>query len=329
MSLLSRANHIVKESVATHGLAIKCFDVWAHELDEALRYLPETDVLPHDLFRSLMSLSGSGGKRLILVTDRKEPVALAGLRDRWGGWEPVTQWIVPGVLFPIKNDKQIPGVLAAIGLYLHVGWWRWTVPPPQVRWISNATSTPTYGTHCAADFEEYWRKSDFFKNVRYYRNRCRGFTFHVNRQGTREWTIRGWDAKWRKPGALEMPDLAERLLASESLENEGLYHTLSLFDRNVPVAGLTFLSHRNAAVAHVNYRDPQYDRYGVMNRMMDLSFYWAKDRGFEQIDLGGSFQYKEKWAPQNGEKWEFDVTPRYIPLRDSASQLWSRVRRLF
>lgn len=126
-----------------------------------------------------------------------------------------------------------------------------------------------------------------------------------------------------------MPDLPERLLASEFLEKVGLYHTLSLFDKDMPVAGLTFLSHRNAAVAHVSYRDPQYDRYGVMDRLMDLSFYWAKDRNFERMDLGGSFQYKQKWAPENGEKWEFDVSPSYILLRNRASQFWSRARRLF
>ena len=125
-----------------------------------------------------------------------------------------------------------------------------------------------------------------------------------------------------------MPDLADRLVVSEYLEKRGLYQTLSLVDADEPVAGLTFLIHRNAAVAQVNYRDPRYDRYGVMTRLMDLSFYWAKERGFETIDLGGSFDYKEKWAPQSGEKWEFDVCPRFMLLRERASQLWSGARKM-
>ena len=38
---------------------------------------------------------------------------MAGLRNRWDNWEPVAQWIVPGVLFPVK-EGYIFRVLAAL-----------------------------------------------------------------------------------------------------------------------------------------------------------------------------------------------------------------------
>jgi hypothetical protein len=330
MPLFSKAKNVVREVIATRGLKTKCFDDWEPELDEVLQCLPATDVFPHELFRSLMKMASCPGKKqLILVLDRGEPVALVGLKNRWGGWEPVTQWIVPGVIFPVKREEYIGKVLAALGLRIRIAWWRWDAPPPPVSWIKSLVSTPTYGTRCAGNFEEYWRETDFFKNVRNYRNRCRGFHLSVNLPGSREWTITKWSAKWHPQGAAEMPDLADRLLASEYLEKRGLYHTLSLVDADELVAGLSFLIHRNTAVAQVNYRVPSYDRHGVMTRLMDLSFYWAREKGFETIDLGGSFDYKEKWAPKNGEKWEFDVSSRYIRLREGASRLWSRARKMF
>ena len=326
MPLISQLRSLISELIASQGLKVTCFDRWTPELDEVLQCLPETGTLPHELFRLLMKMPDSGKKQLFLVTDRGEPVALVGLRNRWGGWEPVTQWIVPGVLFPVK-DEYLARVLAALRFNIRVAWWRWKIPPPRACWIRNVVSTPTYGSRCAGDFEHYWRQSDFFKNIRLYRNRCRSFALKVNFPGSREWTIKNWEMRWRRQGMSEMPDLAERLAASEYLEKKGLYHTLSLLDGVEPVAGITFMIHQNTAVAHVNYRDPRYDRQGVMTRLMDLSFYWAREMGFEEIDLGGSFDYKEKWAPANGEKWEFDVAPAYLLIKATASQSWSNILR--
>jgi hypothetical protein len=316
MPLLSEAKDVIGELIAIQGLKTKCFDVWKPELHEALQSLSETDILPHELF-SLLMMSGTEKKQLVLVTDRGQPVALAGLKDRRGGWEPVTQWIVPGVLFPVK-EKYIAKVLAVLGLNVRVGWWRWEIPPPPASWIRNVVSTTTYGFDCSDDHEQYWRKSGFFKSVRLFRNRCRGFTFRVNSPGSREWTIRNWEVKWRQQGIAETPGLTERLLASEYLEKKGLHHTVTLLDRDIISAGMTFLIHRNAAVAQVNYRDPRYDKYGAMSHLWDLSFNWAKEMGFAKIDIGGSFDYKEKLAPENGKKWEFDVSPRRVRLKEWA-----------
>ena len=315
------------KAAASQGLKTKFFDYWHPELDEALQCLPETDIFPHELFRLLMKMSNPMKKQLILVTDHNEPVALAGLRNRWGYWEPVTQWIVPGVLFPVK-EGYLARVLPALGVEMQIAWWRWETPPPHNRWILNARSEPIYAARCTEDYEKHWRKSSLLRNVRSIRNRCAGFDIKVNLPGSTEWTIRNWDAKWCPQGIAHVPDLDERLLTVQYLEKKGLYYTLSLLDQDKIVAGLTFIIHRNDAVSHHTYRNQEYNRHGVMTRLWDYSFPWAKEMGFDYVELGGSFDYKREWAPQHGEKWKFDVCPGNVLLEKRASRILLSVRNM-
>ena len=290
-------------------------------MDEALNNLPETEDFPHELFVLLMKASDPSMKKIILVTEGGMPIALVGLKYRWGRWMPVTQWIVPGVLFPAK-DGYIFRVLAALGLDVSVALWRWQVLPPPMGWMTDITVTPTYGMSCSEDFEAYWRKSSLLRNIRTHRNRCKGFDLKINNPNSSGLIIKNWDQKWHacQEGS-HSPDIAERLLAAEYLQERGLHYSLLLLDRDEPVAGITFLIHRNEAVSHHTYRNPQYDWHGVMTRVWDLSFHWAREMGFDGIDLGGSFDYKKPWAPERGEKWEFTVRPGYTSFEERAYRL--------
>ena len=321
----SKIRNVLKiKAAASQGLRVIAFDKWQKEIDDALTNLPETDILSHELFRAMMELSPRDKQKLLLVTERGEPVAVAGLRNRWGNWEPVAQWIIPGVMFPVKND-YIFRVLPALGLELNVAWWRWGVPPPDSEYIVNSQLEPTYGAHLTDDFESYWRKKDNFKGVlRQCRKRCQEFEFKVNLPGVFESILNNWAIKWCPEEFLERPDLAERLLVSQYLQKKGLYYTLSLHDRDILLAGLTFIKHGDVAVSHINYRNPDFDWHGVMNRLWDLSFYWAKEFGFERIDLGGSFEYKKNWAPQNGNKWTFTIFPENIVLEKTFQRFLRR-----
>ena len=125
MSGIPRIMNIGKQILATRcaaaqGLRVKVFPDWRRELDEALISLPEHKLLPHELFRSLMRMADPKKRQIRLVMEHGEPVALAGLRNRWDGWEPVAQWIVPGVLFPVK-EGYMSRVLAALDLEIQVG----------------------------------------------------------------------------------------------------------------------------------------------------------------------------------------------------------------
>jgi hypothetical protein len=316
---------LVKRDVAKQGMRFKYFDRWNPQLDEILKALPEEEICPHELFVELCANSGPVQKKIVLLEERGEPIGLGCFRYLGGYWVPVTHYIVPGFLFPVKKGL-IGRALGAVGLNTYVAWWRWDSPPPSSVPLRDVRSEATHRVSCSEDFEGYWRETGQFKNVRKYRNRCKTFDFRVNMGGMRNWTIGNWDAKWHPQAAPETSDLGDRLLVSQFLERRGNYYTLSLHDGDKPVVGATVLVHLNDVVAQYNYRNPDYDWHGGMGRLIDLLFYWAKDMGFRKIDIGGSFDYKDKWAPEEGRKWEFTVCPRGILLGQQFLDLTQRVR---
>lgn len=310
---------LAARAAASQGLRLEFFEGWHPKLGEALSSLPESPVCPHELYRLLIQNPGPDAKRTILVQEGGEVIAVAGFRRRAGHWEPLTQWLVPGFIFPVK-DGCIGKVLGALGLNLRVGWWRWETPPPVIAGVRDIVESPTYGMDCSEDFEAYWRTTSHFKNMRHIRRKCSGFALRVDAPGMVEWTVRNWAAKWCCQGMGEFPDLEDRLCVAGYLEERGLCHALSLHDGDEPVAAATLLLHRNDAVAYVNYRNQNYDSYGVMTRLADLCFAWAKETKCAKIDLGGGFDYKRKWAPENAKKWELSVCPQFIMLEKRASR---------
>jgi len=296
-------------------LRARGYERWHPCLDEALSVLPESEICPHELFRLLVQNPGPFRKKAMLVLERGAPAGLVGLRQRAGQdhWELVTQWLVPGVLFPVR-EGYAGRVLTAINADVHIAWWRSGTPPEPFSRIRDLQSAPTHGMRCADDFEGYWHSKGRWKGLMNIRNRCRRFDFRVNAPGMVEWTIRQWGKRWQPADGSEMPELADRLLVGQYLARRGLCHALSLHDQGTPIASATLLSHRRTAVAYVNYRDPQYDWYAPMTRLIDLSFAWARDMCFERMDIGGGHDYKDHWAPIDGEKWEFDVLSEYSAL---------------
>jgi hypothetical protein len=208
-----------------------------------------------------------------------------------------------------------------LGVEVRVAWWRWETRPPEAGWIKDMSSTPTHGVSFSADFERYWKESGHFKEVRKYRNRCKGFELRVNAPGSNEWTIKNWEAKWRPDGMEEMSDLSERLCVARYHEQREAYYTLSLFDKEEPAAAGSFVIHKNEAVAYCSYRNPRYDWNGAMSRLIDLAFSWGRDMGFAKMDFGGSFPYKERWAPEDGKKWQFTVCPGHVLIERRACEL--------
>lgn len=292
-----------------NGLDVVWFDGWHPALDEALPGLPEIESCPHELFRLLIQNPGPAHKSSALVTERGVPVAVLGLRQRGRySWEPVTQWIVPGAIFPAKPGYLIPALEAA-RQEVWVAWWRMEHAPPPSKLMRCLESTPTYRLHCSGDFEKYWRENGYFKTIRRTRNRCRNLTLAINSPGSAEWTIRNWQARWSEDPASVDPSLSDRILAAEFLASRGRHYALLLLDGDVPVGGATMTVQNRDVVAGVLYREPQYDRLGVGVRLIDLSFSFAAENGFEVFDLGGGHDYKKHWAPQQGERWWFNLCP--------------------
>ena len=312
--------------VSYHQLDVTWFDSWQPILDEALQELPEQDNCPHELYRLLMQNPGPTEKRTALVTARGVPVAVAGLRKigRYQ-WEPVTQWIIPGIVFPAQ-PKYLISALEALGSDIWVAWWRMTPPPPPSQLIRYQESTPVYRMRCSDDVEQYWRKNKYFKTIQHKRNRCRDFTLAINSPGSAEWVIKNWDGKWQENPAAVSPSLADRILVAEYLENRNQHYTLSLLDGDTLIGGATNTVHGNDLVAGVIYREPEYDKYGVGVRLIDLVFSFAVENGFETMDIGGGHDYKQKWAPQEGERWQFNICPEYL-YRAKQAVNWGRTVR--
>jgi GNAT superfamily N-acetyltransferase len=306
-----------------NGLKVDWFDGWHPILDEALQSLPEMETCPHELFRLLIENPGPARKRSALVTERGVPVAVVGLRQRGRySWEPVTQWITPGAVFPAKPG-YLMSALESLRIEVWVAWWRMASPPPASQLMRYLESTPTYRLSCSGDCERYWRETGHFKTIRRIRNRCRNYTLAINAPGSAEWTIRNWEAKWRPDPATVDPSLTDRIIAANYLEGQGRYYTLTLLDGDVRIGGATMTVHHGDAVAGVLHRDLEYRRQGVGDRLIDLSFTFAAERGFETFDIGGGHHYKSHWARQEGERWWFNICPE--PLYGVKQTLnWAR-----
>ena len=308
----------------SNGLKVTWFDNWHAVLDEALDSLPEMEACPHDLFRRLVQTHGAAQKRAALVTEHGSPVAIVGLR-KIGRYrhELVTWVIVPDSIFPAQSGYLIPA-LEALGVETIVGWRRMDSAPPPSPLMRNRELIPVHQMQCSADFEEYWRTSasGHWNTIKKCRKRCQDLVFAVNTPGAAEWTIQNWGKTWNMEPVL----LEDSLMIARYLENRGRHYTFLLLDQGKPVAGHTFVPHRNDFVWQQTYRDPAYDSHGVGTRLMDLTFHWAAEAGFETIDLGGRHEYKSRWAPPDGELWIFTICPEPL-FRAKQAFDWARSAR--
>jgi hypothetical protein len=274
------------------------------------------------LYRLLIQNPPTPDKRTALVLRGGEPVAVAGVRRREHDWVPVTHYLIPGIIFP-HQPGYLGAVLAALGLDLAVGWWRMETPPPDIAGMHELERIPTFGAALQEDWEGYWRAVHRMKDVKQARRRCEGFGLRVNDPCDTEWTVLNWETKWRTDPAVARSDLADRLAVVKYLERIGRHFTLTLTDQGRPIAGNTLVRQGNDLVGQYIYRTPEYDQYGVGNRLIDLTFRWGADQGFDTLDLGGDHpQYKKHWAPEAGAKYSFSVCPA---VRYHLKRVWAGV----
>jgi len=307
------------------GLKVDWFDAWHPALDDALREIPELEACSHELYRLLIQNPGPVRKRIALITEQGAPVAVACLRQKSRFlWEPILQWIIPGEPFPSKPGYLLR-VIDALNLEVWVAWWRVEKEPgtsPLMRYIE---ATPTYRMRCSDDFEEYWRETGHFKTIRRIRNRCAELKLVVNTPGSAEWTIRNCEEKWREKDSPSDPGLADKILAANFMENQKQYYTFVLMDGETMAGGATMLVHQKDLVAGVMYREPEYHKQGVGDRLIDICFSFAKENGFEFVDIGGGHEYKKQWAPLGGERWWFNICPEPLYLLKETVNLGKRL----
>ncbi len=298
-------------------LRVEYFDTWHPVLDDALKTLPEIPTCPHDLFRQIASNPASTEKRLALVSDGGKPVAVAALRRRQRHWEPVGYGVTHDAVMPAKEGYLYPA-LAALKLDV------WVVAAetfPIHDAVRQTFPTPRYAMSTKADFDEYWHGSGLWGIVKYSRRRTRNYRLEVDRADAADWTIRRWAERWQGDPSEETIVIEDLLTAAKYLFDHGRYHTFRLFDGDRPVAGHNFLVYGRSIVFQTTFFDTAYRKDGVGSRLLDLVFHWARDVGFEKIDLGGGHTYKSDWAPQDGNLWNYNVCPENLHRMKQATRL--------
>jgi hypothetical protein len=217
--------------------------------------------------------------------------------------------------------------LQALELPIFVAWWRQAMPPPDDPRLEALTRVSTRKLTCSSDFEEYWRQSGLLRHVRRARNRCKHLKFVVNAPGASEWTLSNWGRRWAQPGG-ELSDVQDRFVALRYWEPRNRQFTLALADDETIVAGASVFVHDRELVGQANYRNPDYDRLDVWTRLLDCVHCWACEQGFEKQDFGGGHEYKTKWAPEDGARWQFTIHPTPSHLQSFKMGLKRIVRSL-
>lgn len=313
---------------------VTVFRSWCSALDDAVKYLPEDADWPHELYMLLARNVPEGTGRFVMWTERDVPIGVAAFVQKPQGiWEPVTHWILPG-LVGLAAPSRIGELFAQLPFCTRVAWWRMAEPAPSGGHVRLAASESTYGMSCSEDYEAYWKQTGQLRAVKKARDRCRNFTVSVNAPGASTWVLQQ-SGRHRLPNdRAESAHLANRMLTARYLETLGKSFTIAIQDGEKLVAAEACIVHRQELVLWNTFRHQDYDSHGLGNRLMDFAYHWARDNGLARIDIGGGFlDYKRRWAPRASAKTRLLISPfiHYVEYRArrAMSSAWSTVTRKF
>jgi hypothetical protein len=310
---------------AVGRLRVRWFDRWHDDLDAALQQLPEMETCPHELYREILQTSGPVPKRTALVTHQDSPVAVVGVRRDGARWTPVTSWIVPGVLFPVRPGYLVP-VLTQMDVPLFIAWWRQQSEPPANPRFTQMNRVATRRLSLTGDYEAHWKATGLIKDIRVGRRKCAHLAVVVNAPGAIEWTIENWGRKWAAGhGTDEVPEMRDRLVVARYWVPRGRQFIVSLMEGERFAASAAVFVHDRHIIGQANYRDPAYDKLSIGARLFDAIHEWGGRAGFEKHDFGGGHDYKARWAPEEGARWDFVIEPVRSGVRERARAAWQRL----
>jgi len=284
--------------------AVHVAERWDARLDAALAQLPETPSCPHDLYRALAGSLPARERLLALVERDGAPVALLALRQQQRHWRLVTDGVVPSPGAP-SVPGELLSALSALGRDIWVG--AQDAPPPRGVPVSGTYAIQAYRMPATADFEAFWHETGMWGMVKRGRESTKRFDIRVDEgPGAAEWTLRQWAQRWKSEETRTLPQL---LVAADHLQRRGLYHTFRMFDGERPIAGYNFQAVGGRLVFQTTWYDEHYATRKVGARLFEYAFFWARDNGFDEIDIGGGHDYKALWAPPRGELWAYNLCP--------------------
>jgi len=290
------------------GVGVSWYDDWCGDLDAALRALPEVEACPHELFRILARPRGGVRKRIALVHENGAPLAVIALRRRFDLWESVCDGVVPHAFAAMRPARW--DTAAALGCLVHVN--EWAGAPPAT--AGSREIKPRYRVATNTDFDALWKQQHNAESVARARNRCDkdgGFAFEIDGDNAAEWVIENWRDRWADDRFGEAQTAEDAIEAARYLRTQGRYHAFRLLHHDQPVAGITMLAADGVLHFMNSYRNDAYDRFGVGTRLFELFFRWAASSPYRMVDMGAG-DYKERWAPQDGEVTSFLLGPIHL-----------------
>jgi hypothetical protein len=304
------------------------FDTWCRELDTALEIIPGLEEYPNDLYKGLIQNKSQEIKKIVLILHNNEPKSIICLKKRAYDWIPVSHYLIPGFVFP-HVEGYFQKSLQAVKKNISFSFWRIANPPKiNIAKLGVHEVIPTYGVNLKTEYENYWKKSNHYKNIRKVRNRCNEFNLRINYSGDLEWLMNNWEEKYRSNPKIKQVDFSDRLFVVNYLQEINKHFTFTLASDERNIVGLTLILHKNELIAQYFYRDPKFDRFSLGTYLLDQSMEWAAKNGYAKFDLGGSYpDYKKKWAPVDGGKVDMYICPFKVRMLLGLQYNYNRIMR--
>lgn len=283
-------------------------DRWSPAIESAVQLLPEAELCPRDLHLSLLERNLAAGGRVALVEHAGEPAAVIGLeREGRLRWRTSTSWLVPHFVCAAADDMVLPAI-GSLDAEIAVGWWGMPVEPshPTIR----ETHVKPTSRLAVSERESFWRSNKMWHTIVRARNRCASLQLRIDEPSDAEWVVRSWAEKWSTPENPRPRRTAEaQIEIARRLTPAGRYVTLVLHDDGRPLVGATSFIDGEICIAGVLFRDESVGNLPTGVRIIDESFQYAEQAGIRELNLGGGYSYKSKWAPTVGADLDIVLAP--------------------
>jgi Acetyltransferase (GNAT) domain len=303
---------------AGKGLDIEWSSNWGPQHDRMLDDLAFLDDDDRQLHR-LLGRTTDATKVHATVAADGAPIAVVSLRRRPGFWEPASAQCLPGTPIACVPD-QLGRVLRGLGREVRIGS---LYRDPSDLHPLVTRSYQRYGADLRGDYEAHWPHRGGM-NYLAARKKTVGFDVRIDHPGDLEWTVNRWAEFWRDNETGEVASAPDRLAVWGHLQGVRT-HSVMLAKDDQPVAGCVHFCVDGVVKFECTGRDLAFEKQRVGTRVLDVSFEWAKQAGYDIFDMGGGADYKHWWAPPYATSYEAVFVP---PLVQRVNRFAHRARSL-
>lgn len=239
-------------------------------------------------------LASVPGRVNVVVFDADRPLGVVTLRRRPTFWEPTMYQCLAGPPLAIEAGR-VEDVLRAVGVEIRIEGYE---PGREQIEPDEQYAVDSYVTDLTGDYEAHWHRK-WRANLRTTRKRCAGFELRIDAPEDLRWAVTSWRDLYADDPRGEVVAATDRLALWPHLGGSQI-RTVALCDGDRVVA-CTVSSVRGLELSfQCTARDPEYDRQSVGSHILDRTFQWAKEEGYERFDLGAGYGYKQRFAPVGG-----------------------------